>query len=94
MTGFTYLLAEEIKFKGLPKVSADGNELQTILRVVFGIVGALAFLFIVISGFRYVISAGDPQEIAKAKNGIIYSLIGLVVSISAQIIVTWIVGNV
>lgn len=94
MNNLIYLVAEEIKLKGLPKVSADGNELQTILRVVFGIVGALAFLFIVISGFRYVISAGDPQEIAKAKNGIIYSLIGLVIAISAEIIVTWIVGNI
>jgi hypothetical protein len=60
---------------------------------VFGIFGAVAFLFIVIGGFRYVISSGDPKNTAKAKNTIIYALVGLVITISADAIVNFIAGK-
>ena len=67
--------------------------ISTILSFVFGIVGALAVLFITISGFRYIVSAGDPQKVAQAKEGIIYALVGLAVAISAEAIVVYFVKN-
>lgn len=63
------------------------------LRITFGVVGALAVLYITLSGLRYVTSGGDPQKIAQAKNGIIYSLVGVAVAILAQAIVTFTVRN-
>lgn len=79
---------------GLPEVSANGGEFNTILQLVFGIAGALAVLFIVISGFRYIISSGEPQAMTKAKNGIIYSVMGLAICILAEVIVTFVVGQI
>jgi hypothetical protein len=78
----------------LPNINANSSHLKSILDIVFGVLGALAFLMITISGFRYVISAGDPQKAAKAREGIIYSLVGLAVALTAGAIVNFVVGNI
>jgi hypothetical protein len=61
----------------LPRVAATNSQLKTILNIVIGIIAALSVLFIVIGGMRYVLSAGDPQAAGKAKNTIIYDMIGI-----------------
>lgn len=92
MTSLLQIIAfAEISPGGLPKADASSAQLQDVLAIVFGIVGALAFLMIVISGLRYIISAGDPQQISKAKNGIIYALIGLCIALIAEAIVAFVV---
>ena len=78
---------------GLPTPATDQTSISTLLSLVFGVVGALALLVITISGLRYVLSSGDPQKTAQAKNGIIYALIGLVISLSAEAIVAFVAGN-
>lgn len=49
----------------LPQGDANSSLLKTILQIVFGIIGAIALLMIVISGLRYVISGGNPDRISK-----------------------------
>ncbi|HVX24553.1 MAG TPA: pilin [Candidatus Saccharimonadales bacterium] len=82
-----------IDTSSLPQACAGTTELHTILQIVFGVIGALTLLFVTISGFRYITSAGNPQQAAQAKNALIYSLVGLAVSLTAEAIVTFIVGN-
>lgn len=77
----------------LPQTSAAPGQITNILQIVFGVAGALALLFIVISGFRYIVSAGDPEAIKKAKNGLVYSVVGLIAVILAEVIVTFVVGQ-
>lgn len=77
----------------LPNVNTGPNRVQIILSVVFGIIGALSLLFVTIGGFRYVASQGDPQAAARAKGTIMYALVGLVVSICAVAIVTFVMGR-
>ena len=72
---------------------ANSSELNTILQIVFGVLGALAALSIVISGINYIVSNGDPQKVNKAKNGILYSLIGLAVAILAEAIVAFVINK-
>lgn len=74
--------------------SAATPTISTILSIVFGIVGALALLFITISGLRYITSAGNPQKTAQAKEGIIYALVGLAIAISAEAIVVFFISKV
>jgi len=90
----TLLAITQIDTSNLPNPDTSKNEVQFLLQVLFGIIGALALLFIVISGLRYVVSSGDPQDTAKAKSGIIYALVGLVLALSAEAIVTWVIWNV
>ena len=89
-----HVIATQISLDPLPQASADQNAIKTILQILFGVIGALALLFIVISGLRYVISSGDPQDTAKAKSGIIYALVGLALALSAEAIVTWVIWSV
>jgi hypothetical protein len=78
----------------LPKVSASGAKLQAILSIVFATTGAIALLIITVAGFRYVISRGDPNAIAGAKNAIIYAVVGLIISITAFSIVTFVANGI
>ena len=87
------ILATGISANGLPHPQPDKNELSTILSIVFGIIGALALLMITVSGLRYITSAGSPEKTAKAKDGIVYSLVGLTIAISAEAIVKFVVGR-
>lgn len=67
----------------IPKGDLNDVKLQLAWRGALGAAGAIAVLIITLAGFRYVTSAGDPQSAAKAKNAIIYTLIGLVIALSA-----------
>jgi hypothetical protein len=44
----------------------------------------MAFIFIIVGGFTYVSSKGDPKAIGTAKNYIIYALIGVAVGVLAK----------
>lgn len=83
-----------VKSGGLPNPNTGDWQIQNILSFVFGIIGALAFLMVVISGLRYVLSSGDPAKVEKAKNALIYALIGLLVALVAQAIVSFAIGEI
>jgi uncharacterized protein YacL len=80
----------------LPNVQAatTRSEIQLVLTIVFTITGAIALLIITIAGFRYVLSRGDPQAVAQAKDTIIYAGVGLVVSLVAFSIVTFVLKSI
>ena len=91
MQGIPFIVANTITLTGLPQAPANQSELAIILGIIFGLLGALALLMIVVSGLRYIVSAGDAQTAAKAKNGILYSCVGLVIAIAAEVIVQFVV---
>lgn len=57
------------------------------------ITGAVSVIMIIIGGFRYVLSAGDSNAISGAKNTILYAVVGLVVAIFSQMIVTFVLSK-
>lgn len=77
----------------LPQAHADNETFSLVFSIVFGIIGAFALLMVTVSGLRYVLSGGDPQKTARAKNGIIYALVGLAVALTAEAIVGFVVGK-
>ena len=77
----------------LPTAAASSDNLQNLLQIAFGILAAVAVLMIVIAGLSFVSAEGDPQKVAKARNTIIYALIGLVVAVIAEAIVTFVLGG-
>lgn len=78
---------------GIPQTKTDSNTIQTISNLVFGLLGGISVLIIVIAGLRFVINQGNPQEVTKARNTIIYALLGLVVALSAWTIVSFVLGK-
>lgn len=92
--GSTACNGATICLSGLPHTGADESLISSILRIVIGITAAVSVLFIAIGGVRYIISQGEPQAVTRAKSTIVYALIGLVVAIIAQAIVTFVINGV
>lgn len=93
---FLYYVAaffQPSQFTNLPNVNST-SALQRLISTALAVFGAVTFLVIVIAGFRYVTSSGDPQALGKAKNMIIYASIGLVVSMVAFTITAFVVNHV
>ena len=67
--------------------------IQTILNVVFGVIGIVAVIMIVIGGVHYTISQGDSAKIQKAKGTIMYGLIGLVIVLLSFAIVNFVLNG-
>lgn len=86
-------LPYQVDISCLPTTTTNGK-VKVILGIVFTILGAISLLMVTIGGFRYVLSEGDPQGVSKAKNTIVFALIGLLVSISAVAVVDFVVGKV
>lgn len=82
-----------ITSSNLPCAEAGSDTLKTVFLVIFAIVGALAFLFIVIGGARYALSKGEPDNIQRAKNEIKYAAIGLIIAASAAAVVNFVLGK-
>lgn len=78
----------------IPQPGANTAQIQSFLQIVLTIAGAVAILMVVIGGFQYVISSGDPQKTARAKDTILYALVGLAVAVFAQAIVTFVLGKI
>lgn len=74
-------------------VNFNGS-IANVLQLVFMAAGAVALIMITLAGLKYVLSQGNPQETAKAKNAIIDAVIGLVIAIAAFSIVRFFVGRV
>lgn len=85
-----FTFAQQISTNALPHADANGDAVKTMITIVIGVTAALSLLFITIGGMRYILSRGDPQAVSKAKGTILYALIGLVIAIIAQAIVSFV----
>ncbi len=65
-----------------------------ILNVIVGVVGVIAVAVIIIGGIFYAISQGDAAKITRAKNTILYGVVGLVISLLAFAIVNFVLSSV
>lgn len=74
---------------GIPEKDA-GEILIDGLNMAYFVAGAVAVVMIIVGGLNYVTSSGDSAKTAKAKNTILYSVVGIVVIIFAFAITTFI----
>jgi multisubunit Na+/H+ antiporter MnhB subunit len=71
----------------------DANKLIGMLvNTLLFVVGALSTVMIIVGGIFYVISSGDASKITKAKNTIMYAVVGLVVAFLAFAIINWVLN--
>ena len=54
-----------------------------ILNVVVGVIAVMAVIVVIIGGVFFVTSQGDAGKVARARNTILYGVIGLVVALLA-----------
>jgi len=75
------------------------NKDDDIKGVIGAVVNALLFLLgiaavivIILGGITYTVSAGNEASIKRAKDMILYAVIGLVIAFSAYAIVNWVLN--
>ena len=79
----------------IPQDGASLTEIvQSILNWIFGIIGIIAVVMIIIGGFNFMTSAGDPGKVKKGKDTILYGIIGLVVALLAFAIVNFVLNGI
>ncbi len=79
---------------GLPQVSANEGQITAILQIVFGVIGVVALVIIILAGLQLTVSAGDnPEAAKKARGTIVFAALGLIVAVSAELIVTFVLNK-
>ncbi len=70
--------------------NAVGGIMKTIVSVLSMIVGSVSVIMIIVGGIRFVISGGDSNGVSSAKKTILYAIVGLVIALLAQVIISFI----
>lgn len=73
-----------------PTVAANDQALQQVLGVVYFIAGIVCVIVIIIAGVRYTTSQGESSNVQKAKNTILFAVVGLVVILVAAAVTQFI----
>ncbi len=68
--------------------------LNVVINVVLGVVGFVAVAMIIMGGISYTTSQGDAAKTTKARNTILYGVVGLVIALLAFAIVNFVLSNV
>lgn len=76
---------------GLSPFSDFQTLLLKILDALLAVSFILAVIFIVLSGYRMITSAGEPEKLTAAKKHLLWAIIGLVVIVLAYAILSLIV---
>lgn len=83
-----------------PVTGGNGTEnslpksITNILNAVIGVLGIVAVVVIIIGGVTYMTSSGDAGKVKKAKDTILYGVIGLVIVALAFAIVNFVISGI
>lgn len=72
---------------GADPVTGPNGVIITATNIFAAVAGVAAVIFLILSGIKYVTSAGAPDQISKAKEGIIFALVGLLIIVLARAII-------
>lgn len=73
-------------------VSSIPDAIIVVIKYLLSIIGIVTLIFIVISGIKYVTSAGNEEKIKSAKDALYSSCLGLALALMAYVILEVIVG--
>lgn len=84
---------------GINTVGNQNGDLFTdyvihILNGVIAVLGLVCVVVIIIGGVNYMTSSGDTGKVKKAKDTILYGLIGLAVCVLAFALVNFVISNI
>lgn len=74
-------------------LTGPNGMLMTIAFVISLIAGFTALIVIMLSGAKYIMAGGDAQKATAARNTLIGAVIGLVIIVSASLIITFVVSR-
>ncbi len=68
-------------------IAGEGGLISILINFLLWAVGILSVAMIIFSGFRYITSAGDAAKTKSAQTALTYSIVGLIVTVLAWVIV-------
>ena len=70
------------------------SSIDGLINVVLGVLGVVAVVVVILGGVTFVTSAGDPNKVKRAKDTILYGIIGLVIALLAYAITNFVLKSV
>lgn len=67
--------------------SSVNKLIQTVVNILSIVVGVVAVIMLIVSGFRFITGGSDTNSVAAARRTLIYALVGLVIVALAQFMV-------
>ena len=86
-SGINAATTDEMKNK---QIDGSNGVIRIVSNILIWVVGIVAVIMIVWSGFKYITAAGDSGKIASAKSSLIYAIVGLIIAILAYAIVNFV----
>ncbi len=77
---------------GVEPIDAQ-NAVNGVLNTVYFVTGIIAVVMVIVSAIFYSISQGDPGKTKRAKDGLLYSIVGVVIILSAFVLTNFVVGR-
>ena len=74
-------------------VTNANSTVTNILNTTYLYAGIVCVIVIIVAGFYYVLSNGDPAKIKRGKDGIMGAVVGLIVIILAFTITQFVIGR-
>lgn len=68
------------------------NITTTVTNVLTFLIGGISVIMTIVAGFMYVVSGGNPDKTKKAKDTLLYAIVGIIVAIAAQGIVRFVLN--
>lgn len=75
---------------GVVDLNAIPQLFANILAVAVSLIGIASFVMLVVGGVKMLTSGGDPKQLEGAKGTVTYSIIGLVLTVGAFLILTYV----
>jgi hypothetical protein len=86
-------VCKSVPASGTPGTNPVIAAIKVTITIMSIVIGVTAVIMIIVSGFTLITSGGDPQAVAKARNSIIYALVGIVVAVLAETIVVFVLSR-
>lgn len=67
---------------------------QTIINWILAVLGVVAVVMIIVGGVTYMTSQGDPGKTKRARDTILYGIIGLIIALLAYAIVNFVLTSI
>lgn len=67
-----------------------GKMVTNLIQWVTGVAGVVCAAFIVVGGWGYITAAGDPGKLTKAKNTLLYAIIGLIIVALTEVLTAFV----
>lgn len=74
-------------------VFGDKSILYKVIQTIIFLTGMISVIIIIIGGFKYVTSGGDANSTKSAKDTILYAVVGLVIAVFCQAIVSFVLSR-